>query len=200
MAKANKSRYALLGMLALGPASGYQIKRLIEESTANFWQESFGQIYPMLKQLTGEGLATRHSEKQEGKPESNVYTLTAEGRAELLDWLAEPVEEGPERIELLLKLFFGELLPARTNSEHVRHFQEIQQGLLAKYQEIEQFLEQCFLEARDQELSVQELLVQEKRLKYSVMTVRFGILRTRSHLVWCEETLAVLEEIAASEG
>ena len=55
MAKANKSRYAILGMLALEAASGYQIKKEMEESTSNFWHESYGQIYPILKLLTENG-------------------------------------------------------------------------------------------------------------------------------------------------
>lgn len=40
MAKEHKSRYAVLGMLSLGPMSGYDIKKVIEESINNFWQES----------------------------------------------------------------------------------------------------------------------------------------------------------------
>src|SRR5437899_10500693 len=110
MVKENKSRYAILGMLALKPASGYGIKKLMEQSTSNFWSESYGQIYPILKRLTEEGLATSHAEKQEGKPERNIYALTEQGKAELVNWLGEPAEEAPARIETLLKLFFGQLL------------------------------------------------------------------------------------------
>src|SRR5215470_7305675 len=111
MAKENKSRYALLGMLGIRPGSGYDIKKFMEQSTSNFWNESYGQIYPLLKQLSEEGLATSHAEKQEGKPERKIYTLTEEGKDELVNWLGTTVEETPERIEILLKLFFGHFLP-----------------------------------------------------------------------------------------
>jgi len=47
-----KSRYALLGMLSLQPMSGYDLKKFTEWGTANFWQENYAQIYPMLRQLT----------------------------------------------------------------------------------------------------------------------------------------------------
>src|SRR3984893_3684831 len=107
MAKENKSRYALLGVLSICPGSGYDVKKFMERSTANFWNESYGQIYPILKQLADEGLTTSHAEKQEGKPERYVYTLTDKGREELRRWLSEPVEYVVERQELLLKLFFG---------------------------------------------------------------------------------------------
>lgn len=185
MAKENKSRYAILGMLALSPASGYQIKKLMDQSTSNFWSESYGQIYPILKQLTLEGLATSHAEKQEGKPERNMYTLTEKGKEELVNWLGEMVEEAPERIELLLKLFFGQLLPVSANIAHIQHFQEIQYNLLQKYQGIETFLQSC--------IQQDELCEIENR--YSLITVRYGIHRCQALLAWCTETLETLHEL-----
>src|SRR5580658_2289456 len=50
------SRFAVLGMLSLGEKlSGYDIRKVISESTANFWSESYGNIYPVLKRLLAEG-------------------------------------------------------------------------------------------------------------------------------------------------
>src|SRR5579859_2559184 len=140
MAKENKSRYAILGMLSTEPMSGYDIKKAIENSVANFWNESYGQIYPILKQLADMGLTTSHTEKQEGKPERYVYTLTDKGREELLHWLTEPVEHAVERNELLLKLFFGRQNSIADNVEHVQQFRTLQEQLLRKYQGIEGFL------------------------------------------------------------
>ncbi len=189
MAKENKSRYAILGMLTLGPASGYQIKKLMEQSTSNFWSESYGQIYPILKLLTEEGLTTSHTEKQEGKPERNIYTLTRQGKEELVNWLGEAVEEAPERMELLLKLFFGQLLPVSTNIAHIQRFQEIQRSLLCKYQGIEAFLQNC----------VQEEGQDEIQYAYSLITVRHGIYRCQALLAWSEETLATLHKLQDKE-
>jgi PadR family transcriptional regulator AphA len=182
MAKENKSRYAILGMLALKPTSGYGIKKLMEQSTSNFWSESYGQIYPILKQLTSEGLATSHTERQEGKPERNIYTLTEKGQAELVNWLGEAVEEMSERIEILLKLFFGQLIPAEINIAHIQQFQAIQQRLLYKYQEIETHL-------RDR---VHEGNLGRAQGVYSLITVRYGIHHCYSLLAWCEEALVSL--------
>ena len=44
MAKENKSKYAVMGVLSICPASGYDIKKFMECSTSNFWSESYGQI------------------------------------------------------------------------------------------------------------------------------------------------------------
>ena len=54
--KPRSSRFALLGLLALRPMSGYEIRKTIERSISNFWNESFGQIYPTLADLVAEGL------------------------------------------------------------------------------------------------------------------------------------------------
>ncbi|HEY6539505.1 MAG TPA: PadR family transcriptional regulator [Ktedonobacteraceae bacterium] len=177
MAKENKSKYAVLGALSICPGSGYDIKKLMEQSTSNFWNESYGQIYPILKQLLEEGLATSHTEKQEGKPERYVYTLTGRGTDELQRWLSEPVEYVVERNELLLKLFSGAYVPVATNIEHVRTFQQLQRQLLKKYENIERSLES-----------------DPDRL-YPLLTLRYGIHRCQAMLVWCKETLATLEKL-----
>jgi PadR family transcriptional regulator, regulatory protein AphA len=184
MAKVNKSRYALLGLLSICPGSGYDIKKFMEQSTSNFWNESYGQIYPILKQLEEEGLATSHTEKQEGKPERYVYTLTDEGQEELRHWLTEPIEHTVERNELLLKLFFGRQNSVAGNIEHVQQFRALQEQLLRKYKDIEGYLKANCANNPD--------------LCYSLITVRYGILRCQAVLTWSEETIDILQKFATT--
>src|SRR6266487_3316964 len=186
MAKENKSKFAVLGVLSVCPGSGYDIRKFMEQSTGNFWNESYGQIYPMLKQLVEEGLATSHAEKQEGKPERYVYTLTAQGKEALRDWLTEPVEQAVERNELLLKLFFGSHVSPAHNTDHVRAFQELQAQLLTKYEGIESIL--------------QAGAARDANLTYPLITVRYGIHRCRALLSWCDETLATLQQLASRQS
>jgi DNA-binding PadR family transcriptional regulator len=181
MAKENKSKYALLGILSICPGSGYDIKKFMEQSTSNFWNESYGQIYPILKQLVEEGLATSHTEKQKGNPERYVYTLTDKGLEELRHWLTEPIEHMVERNELLLKMFFGRQSTIADNIEHVKQFQLLQEQLLDKYGGIEVYLKaNC---ANNAELC------------YSLITVRYGILRCQALLNWCGETIDTLSAL-----
>ena len=133
MPRENKTKYAVLGLLAYAPMSGYDVKRIYAQSLGNFWSESYGHIYPILKRLEDEGLATRSVEHQDGKPDRNVYTITELGREELHRWLAQPLDPHKERVELLLKLFHGwEVGPAvmiehvkRTRAEHEALLQEV---------------------------------------------------------------------------
>jgi DNA-binding PadR family transcriptional regulator len=186
MAKENKSRYALLGALSLCPGSGYDIKKLLEQSTSYFWSESYGQIYPLLKQLEQEGAVTHHTEKQEGKPERYVYALTDQGRGELQRWLTEPVERAVERNELLLKLFFGRVNPVPVALQQVEAYRTLQEGLLRTYAEIETRLRGD--------------LAQQEELFYPLLTVRYGIYRCRALVAWCDETLETLRAKSAQES
>jgi PadR family transcriptional regulator AphA len=106
MKKINKSRYAILGMLFDEPRSGYEIKSIMLESTAHFWQESDASIYPMLKMLEAEGKVTSKTEFV-GKRARKIFEITQAGKDEFLAWMALPAENETHRDELLLKLFFG---------------------------------------------------------------------------------------------
>ena len=46
----------VLGMVAHGRRTGYDIKRAVETSTRFFWGASFGQIYAELERLLSAGL------------------------------------------------------------------------------------------------------------------------------------------------
>ena len=185
MSKENKSRYAILGVLSQGPMSGYDIKKFIELSISNFWSESYGQIYPILKQLTEEGLTSSHTEKQEGKPERYIYTLTEKGWDALRDWLAEPAEYMVGRIEILLKLFFGRHTDVSTNIEHVQQFRALQVALLHKYAEIEKH--------------INEVCLDEAERLYSLITLNYGQHESKTLVAWCDETLAILNTMVEKE-
>ena len=73
-------RTLCLGVLSSGEASGYEIKKEIEEGLFNhFIDASYGSIYPALTQLAGEGLVTVRAEEQSGKPDKKVYAITTKG-------------------------------------------------------------------------------------------------------------------------
>src|SRR5258707_1269885 len=51
MENSNAVTWAMLGLIALRPRSGYDIKRIVDRSIRHFWAASYGQIYPELKRL-----------------------------------------------------------------------------------------------------------------------------------------------------
>lgn len=105
MKSINKTRYAILGVILDGPASGYEIKSLMGRSTVYFWRESDSTIYPMLKVLAREGKVLSET-VYVGKKKKEVFSITDRGREEFKAWFRSSTSEETPRNEFLLKLFF----------------------------------------------------------------------------------------------
>lgn len=100
-------RFALLGLLAVEPASGYDLKRAINRSTYFIWNATGPQIYNTLHKLREEGCITSRSLAQDGKPDKQIHTITALGRTRLEEFMSEPIHASVTRDEVLLRIFFG---------------------------------------------------------------------------------------------
>src|ERR1035438_5960227 len=109
--RSSSSMEVLLGLLTIEPMSGYDLGQTIRGSIGHFWNESYGQIYPNLKKLAAEGFVVSKTEKQKGKPDRRIYSITKKGQERLANWLAVPPQPEIARNELLLKLFFGAQVP-----------------------------------------------------------------------------------------
>jgi DNA-binding PadR family transcriptional regulator len=100
-------RFALLGLLAVEPASGYDLKRAINRSTYFIWNATGPQIYNTLHKLQEEGCVTSQLLPQDGKPDKQIHTITARGQARLKEFMSEPIRAAVTRDEILLRIFFG---------------------------------------------------------------------------------------------
>jgi len=179
--KKSKTRFAVLGILSYGPMSGYDIKKFYEQKVAGFWSESYGQIYPILKRLATEGLATRSVHKQEGKPDRHIYALTAKGRQELQQWLVEPTGRHIGRHETLLKLMFGQQIPLVENIRQIERFRDRQKGELKEIELLKQRFEQ---EAVD-----------DPNMPFWQLAFSYGEYVNRAYVKWAEEAIASLRKM-----
>ena len=105
--------WAVLGLLAQRPRSGYEIKQAVDRTIRHFWAASYGQIYPELRQLEAAGWI-EGADGSRGARSRRVYTITAEGQRQLRGWLNGRETHIELRDESLLRLFFADTLP----SEH----------------------------------------------------------------------------------
>ena len=104
-------RTLCLGVLSTGEASGYEIKKEIEEGMfSHFIEASFGSIYPALTQLAGEGLVTVRAEEQTGKPDKKVYALTEQGRAALARAIAVLPAKDKHKSEFLFQMLLHQYI------------------------------------------------------------------------------------------
>ena len=181
MPRENKTKYAVLGLLSYAPASGYDIRHIYEQSLGHFWSESYGHIYPILKRLVDEGLATREVESNRGRPDRHVYTITDAGREELRLWLAQSLEPQKERVEVLLKLFHGWEAGPDVMIEHVRAFRAENEELLRRYAHYDEHLRSD----------------PSPPAPYWRTTVSCGQHISAAYVAWCDETIAALEGLPA---
>jgi PadR family transcriptional regulator AphA len=129
--------YVILGMLKIGRRTGYDIKQMVDFSTRFFWATSYGQIYPELRRLEGDGLIEGASDPRGGR-KRRAYTLTPSGEEALERWLtseADPLYE--VRDEALLKLFFAGALAPEDTIAVVRAKRKFHEGVLARLHEVE---------------------------------------------------------------
>jgi PadR family transcriptional regulator AphA len=185
-ARPASTRYALLGLLSLGPGSGYDLKRRAETSVGHFWHESYGQIYPTLKRLTADGLITCAVERprRPGRPDRLVYTITPIGVAALETWLATPPRTEPFRSELLLKLFFGPHGSPPLLAGYLCRVREEELARLAQFQRIDADLRRKHARAEG--------------LPFWLMTLNYGKLRSRAIVEWVDATLPGLQTASRS--
>jgi len=174
--KESATPYVALGLLTYEPMTGYEIRTTIEQSIGQFWSESFGQLYPTLRGLVDAGDVTVG--EPEGPRGRRVYTVTAQGRERLIAWLARPTPTRPgPRDELLLRLFFGHLVPPETLRRQV---QERRDALAREEERLDALADRLHGEA-------------EPESPYWLLTVDHGRSMVRAGRDWCDRTLRHLE-------
>src|SRR5579872_2239436 len=102
---------ALLGLIAEAHLrSGYDLVQAFRISMLHYWHAHPGQIYPTLDRMERDGWISGREVIQRGRPNKRVYSITAEGRRVLLEWLRSPYEPFKMKNTALLKSrFFGHL-------------------------------------------------------------------------------------------
>ncbi|WP_329128529.1 PadR family transcriptional regulator [Streptomyces sp. NBC_01476] len=101
-------RFALLALLAKGPAHGYELKQALEARLgAAYPQLNIGQIYVTLTRLEKAGLIRGQDVEQAGRPNKRTYELTPAGHEAVSAWMEEPSEEPRVRDEFFMKLAFA---------------------------------------------------------------------------------------------
>ncbi|MDD2904770.1 MAG: PadR family transcriptional regulator [Sulfurimonas sp.] len=105
-----------LGILTLGDASGYDIRKQLEENFGHFMDVSTNAVYPALKNLSQENLVTYTIIKQEKYPDKKIYRLTEKGRNVWTKSLQNLSPKHKVRSQLMLLMFFADTL----NSERMQ--------------------------------------------------------------------------------
>lgn len=160
-------KFALLGLIALEPRTGYDIKRIVDSSISFIWSVTGPQIYTTLRTLREEGLITMETVPQQGKPDRQIHSITPDGMAQLKDMANQPLVASVTRDEILLRTFFGNF----AEPDVVR-------------QELEAYLERLRTERRFMEGTEERVLArpagkQEAR-RFQLLSLRLTVARSRA--------------------
>lgn len=171
----SRTIFAVLGFLASGPKTGYDIRSAISRSTSFFWNESFGQIYPILTKLTALGWAELIPARQPGRRGRQSYAITPAGSSALREWLKSPAQSEIVRNEMLLKLFFS------------------------KYSCLQDAKKQIVEAARRSERRVSVLEAVQTKISaadskiYEKLAIGYGFAIEKAIIEWSKEALTTLE-------
>jgi len=181
-------KYILLGFLNYHPMSGYDLKSLMDDSTAHFWHAYHSQIYTTLRKLEEDGLLdSEEIESEEAKLNRRVYTLTDLGRKKFADWQRQVMTDiSPVKEDLLVRLFFS---GSRDKQETL--------GELAVQRQLHQHKLDIY-----NSLSADHLMPMMESnpaittdIRFWMMTLEFGKRYEQMYLGWLEDCVAQIEAI-----
>lgn len=102
--------YAILGILSYKSMTGYDLKKIIQDSIFMHWSGNNNQIYKSLTDLLDKGLVTNVVKHQESSPTKKIYTITSEGLATLKEWILSPAEPSEIKKPFLIQLAWSKQL------------------------------------------------------------------------------------------
>lgn len=97
----------ILGLLAIAPMTGYDLKRHFDTTVGHFWAADKAQIYRTLAQLVTDGYAEVEKVAGTAAPDRQEHRITTAGHTALAAWLASEPERHVERDPFLARVFFG---------------------------------------------------------------------------------------------
>jgi len=177
------TEYAVLGLLAFGESSGYDLVRAASRSIDYMWAPSRSQIYKVLPRLVAWGLAQSREVEQRDRPDKALYRITETGVEELRSWVGTEEADPPGGAAVfLMKLFFAWVAEPAAAHKQLALYRRSVEAHLAAFEEMERGLPE-----RGEPV-------------HSRIALRHGILWARATLEWAEEAAALLDSVAADEA
>jgi DNA-binding PadR family transcriptional regulator len=127
----NATAASLLGLLARGPRTGWELYAAFEDTIGQFWSITRSQVYRELKAMADRGLVTMGAS---GARERRLCTITDAGRAAYREWIARMPGDALIRFPLLLTVFFGDDVPPATLTAACIEHRALHTARLAAYE------------------------------------------------------------------
>ncbi|HEX9766844.1 MAG TPA: PadR family transcriptional regulator [Nitriliruptorales bacterium] len=100
--------YAVLAQVAVRPWSAYELAEQRVRYFRYVWPRAESAIYREVKRLAAMGLLEGRKEYT-GKRPRTIYSITADGKEELREWLGTPISPFSMEFEAMLRIFVAPL-------------------------------------------------------------------------------------------
>ncbi len=176
--------YALLGLLARKPRTGYELTQALREPIGYFWTASHSQVYPELARLESQGHVRYEIIDGPGPRDTKRYAVTAAGRRALATWAVTPARPERSRNELLLKVYSMWLADPAAARALIAAERDQHSAMLSRYEKLAAEIERT------------DLADLAAPLFFDYATLRRGLSFERHVIGWCDWVAAVLDRRA----
>lgn len=179
-------QFAILGLLEYKSMTGYDLKKIFDESINNFWAASLSQIYRELGTLENKSYVVSVVQLQRDRPDKKIYSITETGKAAFKEWLVNfPEKISKEtRDEFTLRIFFGSNL---SKKDLIKQFQRFKDEKLKNLEEIKSLNEISEKYTKEMKLFNDEELCWKFVLRRANLTLEMLIF-------WANECIENLEK------
>ncbi len=177
--------HAILGFLEYQPMTGYDLKKLFNQSVAHFWSATQSHIYKALENLEKDGFVESQIIQGEGKPNRKQYQITEAGSAELHRWVSTPLPLEIQRQAWLIQVFFAH---GHTNDEVIFLFEKRIQAIEV-YQAQSLSAAQTYIEENAKQVGIERLGALWQ------LTLDYGNEYYANEVAWLKKTIARIRNL-----
>lgn len=170
--------FAALGFLNYHSYTGYDLKKIFDNSVQHFWHADQSQIYRTLARLTEQGYVSMEKVPQEDRPDRKVYTITEAGRSELIKWLSTPPPMEEPHSASLVQVFFAGNLSDEEILAKFESFAAMMRAVLAQFEKIP-----------EQITPYKEEINSPREYFFWMLTLENGIINMHASLEWAESVI-----------
>jgi DNA-binding PadR family transcriptional regulator len=180
-------KHGLIGLLSYGPKTGYELKKVFEDSLSFFWQAKSSQIYRELDAMEQRGWLSSERVIQNDKPNKRVYSVTDSGKREFQNWLSAPESDIDSALRVssafFMRVFFAGETTALQSIELLRAYREKCAERGAR------------MDAANGAISEYgSAMGNDAKAQYWKLTALYGEAFYRAGVEWADAAIAILEE------
>lgn len=171
---------AILGLLKDRAMHGYELRKELTAQLGQFWQVSYGSLYPAIRRLEATGAVELIFPKKEVARRKNIYRITREGERLFEDSLSEHAAISDDTKFGLKFAFFRYLKPD------------------ARVELLER--RRAYLTEKLAEIRAQLRKYRERIDAYTYRLMEHGVDTTRADIEWIDGLIAEEKALAAKGG